>query len=199
MNAKNQPRNRSGSQRRRRRPGGNNQGQGGVPKGPMMTTLGESTYEAVFDHGSDGYGVWFDGVVRDDPMYRQHWKGTGMRPIFVRLEEDRIIISKELDRELPVLISEPVETDVDGEESNTELDLDLEGDVAKATAETEVVYTPEEAAALFAQSATDAESAASDQADDDAAAEVPAKPKRKTTRRTTKAKAAEAADDSADE
>ena len=29
-----------------------------------MTALGESTYEAVFDHGGNGYGVWFDGVVR---------------------------------------------------------------------------------------------------------------------------------------
>lgn len=58
-----------------------------------MTAIGESTYEAVFDHGGEGYGVWFDGMVRDDPVYRQHWKGN--RPIYVKLEEDRIVITRD--------------------------------------------------------------------------------------------------------
>lgn len=59
-----------------------------------MTALGESTYEAVFDHGNEGYGVWFDGMVRDDPMYRQHWKGN--RQIYLKIEEDRIVILRQL-------------------------------------------------------------------------------------------------------
>ncbi|MEO6866736.1 MAG: hypothetical protein ABI200_01810, partial [Gaiellales bacterium] len=91
-----------GSQQRRRRSGGSSGGgRPQAPTGPAMTALGESTYEAVFDHGGNGYGVWFDGVVRDDPMYKQFWKGTGTRPLFVRIEEDRIVLLKELDREMP--------------------------------------------------------------------------------------------------
>ncbi len=58
-----------------------------------MTPLGESTYEAVFDHGNQGYGVWFDGVVREDPLYRQHWKNN--RPIYVRIEEEQILITRD--------------------------------------------------------------------------------------------------------
>jgi hypothetical protein len=88
-----------GNQNRRRRGNQNRQGGGGgnysqqnQPRGPVITAIGESTYEAVFDHGNEGYGVWFDGQVREDPMYRQHWKGN--RPIFVKLEDDRIVITR---------------------------------------------------------------------------------------------------------
>lgn len=86
-----------GNSNQRRRRGGQRpqQQRDNTPRGPIMTALGESTYEAVFDHGTEGYGVWFDGVVREDPMYRQHWKGN--RPIFVQIEEDRIVITRELE------------------------------------------------------------------------------------------------------
>ena len=77
-----------------------------MPSGPAMTALGESTYEAVFDHGGNGYGVWFDGIVREDPMYKQFWKGTGTRPLFVRIEEDRIVLLKEVDIERPQSLKE---------------------------------------------------------------------------------------------
>ncbi|MCW2956884.1 MAG: hypothetical protein JWO69_1753, partial [Thermoleophilia bacterium] len=86
-----------GNQQRRRRSGGQGGGNNPrpqAPSGPAMTALGESTYEAVFDHGGQGYGVWFDGIIRDDPMYKQFWKGTGTRPLFVRIEEDRIVLLK---------------------------------------------------------------------------------------------------------
>lgn len=82
-----------GNQQRRRR-GRNRPSEQHVPRGPVMTALGESTYEAVFDHGHEGYGVWFDGMVREDPMYRQHWKGH--RPIFVKIDENEIRIMREL-------------------------------------------------------------------------------------------------------
>lgn len=90
-----------GNQRRRRGRTGqqqqqqhHGQQQAAVPRGPVMTSLGESTYEAVFDHGNEGYGVWFDGIVRDDPMYRQNWKGN--RSIFVKIDQNQIVITRTL-------------------------------------------------------------------------------------------------------
>lgn len=114
-----------GNQRRRRRnrdgnPQQGGQGQGGAqaPRGPVMTSLGESTYEAVFDHGTEGYGVWFDGMVRDDPMYRQHWKGN--RPIYVKFDDERIVIT----RDLPAHLRD----DKSGSEAASERDSDRDSD-----------------------------------------------------------------------
>jgi hypothetical protein len=197
------------NQQRRRR-GRPQQQQQQAPKGPAMTALGESTYEAVFDHGGEGYGVWFDGAVREDPNYKQFWKGTGMRPIFVRIDEDRILITKELDRDLPGLRDQGDSADEQHDNRGNR------GDSSDDSSESgDAVYTPEEAARLFGnvdepESAPDA-GAASDEADSpvaeaaaapaaedaDEAEEAPAPaPKRRTTRRrTTKAAAEDAASD----
>src|SRR6202000_2812512 len=33
-------------------------------------------YEATFDHGEeDGYGLWLDASVKDNPLYAEHWGG----------------------------------------------------------------------------------------------------------------------------
>lgn len=162
----------SSGRRRRGRTGGGNAGGGqNVPRGPVMTSLGESTYEAVFDHGNEGYGVWFDGMVKDDPVYRQFWKGN--RPIFVRLEEDQIVISKSLpgsdgaddaeDDVIEAANAVSVEIDFDDDEPAFVMDPDPAddlGDDAEAIAEGDRVYTPEEAAQLFAAEAVDAADAA---------------------------------------
>jgi hypothetical protein len=47
-------------------------------------------YEAVLDHGDEGYGFWFDGAVRDDPVFAEHW--GGVRALTVRIEADQIVI-----------------------------------------------------------------------------------------------------------
>lgn len=191
-----------GNQQRRRRSGGGGRGQQSAPRGPAMTALGESTYEAVFDHGNDGYGVWFDGVVRDDPMYKQFWKGTGTRPMYVQILEDRIVLTKELDRDLPPL---PSEAPADQAESldDTDVDAAIEEAVAEAVAAAEsggddsVVYSPEDAARLFAGAADDAaaDPEVDESADADPAADEAPKPKRRATarKRTVKAKDADAA------
>ncbi len=192
-----------GNQQRRRRSGGGGgqQNRPQAPNGPAMTALGESTYEAVFDHGGSGYGVWFDGVVRDDPMYKQFWKGTGTRPLYVRIEEDKIVLLKELDRDLP-----PLETDGGGAATPAGLDdADVNAAIEEAVAEAmaaaeaaagdgeEKTYSPEEAAALFAaggdQAVAEADAAA---ADPEPKAE--AKPKKRAVRKKAAPKKA-AADD----
>jgi hypothetical protein len=48
--------------------------------------------EATFDHGDEGYGLWLDPAVADDPVYAEHW--AGHRPVSVVIEEDQIIIKR---------------------------------------------------------------------------------------------------------
>jgi hypothetical protein len=49
--------------------------------------------EATFDHGTDeGYGLWLDPAVRDDPVYAEHW--AGQRALRVTIEPDRIVLER---------------------------------------------------------------------------------------------------------
>jgi hypothetical protein len=68
--------------RRRRRRGGRGRGAGRA--GASM--------QATFDHGDEGYGLWLDPSVQDDPVYKQHW--AGHRPVEVTVEPDRIVIRR---------------------------------------------------------------------------------------------------------
>jgi hypothetical protein len=70
--------------RRRGRRGGRRRGAGeGENLGP---------FEGTFDHGEEGYGLWLDPAIQDNPIYAEHW--AGHRPIEVTIEEDRIVISR---------------------------------------------------------------------------------------------------------
>jgi hypothetical protein len=70
------------ARRRRGRRGGRG-GRGRRRSGPL---------EATFDHGEEGYGLWLDPAVQDDPVYAEHW--AGHRPVEVSIEEDQIIIRR---------------------------------------------------------------------------------------------------------
>ena len=48
--------------------------------------------EGTFDHGEEGYGLWLDPAVEDDPVYAEHW--AGHRPVEVTIEEDQIVIKR---------------------------------------------------------------------------------------------------------
>ncbi len=49
--------------------------------------------EATFDHGEeDGYGLWLDPAVKDNPTYTEHW--AGKREVTVSIEADRIVIRR---------------------------------------------------------------------------------------------------------
>jgi hypothetical protein len=69
------------SRRRRGRRGGRRRGRA------KSTTL-----EATFDHGEEGYGLWLDPAVQDDPVYAEYW--AGHRPVEVTIEEDQIVIRR---------------------------------------------------------------------------------------------------------
>ncbi len=68
--------------RRRRRRGGRGRGRG---RGKEI--------EATFDHGeTDGYGLWLDPSVADNPVYAEHW--AGKREVTVRIEANQIVIRR---------------------------------------------------------------------------------------------------------
>jgi hypothetical protein len=53
--------------------------------------------EGSFDHGDEGYGLWLDPAVADDPVYAEHW--AGHRPVTVTIEADQIVIRRAGDDE----------------------------------------------------------------------------------------------------
>ena len=48
--------------------------------------------EGTFDHGEEGYGLWLDPAIQDNPIYAEHW--AGHRPVEVAVEENRIVIRR---------------------------------------------------------------------------------------------------------
>ncbi len=48
--------------------------------------------EGTFDHGEEGYGLWLDPAIQDNPIYAEHW--AGHRPVEVTVEEDQIVIRR---------------------------------------------------------------------------------------------------------
>jgi hypothetical protein len=69
--------------RRRSRRGGRGRRSGARYTGPL---------EGTFDHGEEGYGLWLDPAIQENPIYAEHW--AGHRPVEVEIEEDRIIIRR---------------------------------------------------------------------------------------------------------
>jgi len=62
-------------------------------RGGRRSTRRKSTpLEATFDHGDEGYGLWLDASVQDDPIYAEYW--AGHRPVEVSIEEDQIVIRR---------------------------------------------------------------------------------------------------------
>jgi hypothetical protein len=62
-------------------------------RGRRATTRGNvGPLEGTFEHGEEGYGLWLDPAVQDNPIYAEHW--AGHRSIEVVVEEDRIVIRR---------------------------------------------------------------------------------------------------------
>ena len=61
-------------------------------RGRTTGTRTSTTLEGTFDHGEDGYGLWLDPAVADNPVYAEHW--AGHRPVEVTIEEDQIVIRR---------------------------------------------------------------------------------------------------------
>jgi hypothetical protein len=71
------------------RPSRRRRGRRGGRRGRRRAT---GPLEATFDHGEEGYGLWLDPAVQDDPIYAEYW--AGHRPVEVTIEEDQIVIRR---------------------------------------------------------------------------------------------------------
>src|SRR4051794_32028634 len=81
-----------GEPRRRRGRRGGRRRRGGRTARPAGQAL-----EGTFDHGEEGYGLWLDPAVEDDPIYAEHW--AGHRPVTVTINEEQIVIRRAGDDE----------------------------------------------------------------------------------------------------
>ena len=61
-------------------------------RGRRSSTRAGVPLEGTFDHGEEGYGLWLDPAIQDNPVYAEHW--AGHRPVEVTVEEDRIVIRR---------------------------------------------------------------------------------------------------------
>jgi cold shock CspA family protein len=51
----------------------------------------ESVFEGVLDHGErDGWGLWLDPAVAEDPIWKEHW--AGVEAVIVKVAEDAIVL-----------------------------------------------------------------------------------------------------------
>ncbi len=51
----------------------------------------ESVFEGVLDHGErDGWGLWLDPSISEDPIWREHW--AGVESVVVKVAEDSIVL-----------------------------------------------------------------------------------------------------------
>jgi hypothetical protein len=67
----------------KRRTRGGGRGRAKSASGPL---------EGTFEHGEEGYGLWLDPAITDNPTYAEHW--AGHRPVAVTIEEDQIVIRR---------------------------------------------------------------------------------------------------------
>ena len=61
-------------------------------RGRRSTPRDAGPLEGTFDHGEEGYGLWLDPAIQDNPIYAEHW--AGHRPVEVTIEEDQIVIRR---------------------------------------------------------------------------------------------------------
>jgi hypothetical protein len=61
-------------------------------RGRRSSARDSGPLEGTFDHGEEGYGLWLDPAIQDNPVYAEHW--AGHRPVQVTVEEDQIVIRR---------------------------------------------------------------------------------------------------------
>ena len=84
----------------------------------------ESVFEGVLDHGErDGWGLWLDPAIAEDPIWKEHW--AGVEAVVVKVAEDSIVL--EADRgETPAS---------DGEDGSPARDASRDGPTENAAEE----------------------------------------------------------------
>ncbi len=95
-----------------------------------------SVFEGVLDHGEqDGWGMWFDPAVADDPIWKEHW--AGVESVVVKVAEDSIVL--EVAESAPPLASQDGQRDESEDGLSlpqaTSLSVATAPEIAKASAE----------------------------------------------------------------
>ncbi len=83
---------RQGSSRRSGR-GDERQGNGrrrGKRGGRRRGKRGGKTFDATFEQGKEGYGLWLDPAIADEAVFTENWKGK--RALRVTVEQGRIVL-----------------------------------------------------------------------------------------------------------
>src|SRR5215217_6465348 len=58
----------------------------------------ESVFEGVLDDGErDGWGLWLDPAIAEDPIWKEHW--AGIEAIIVKVSEDSIVLEPDSGQE----------------------------------------------------------------------------------------------------
>ena len=96
-----------------------------------------SVFEGVLDHGEqDGWGMWFDPAVADDPIWKEHW--ARVESVVVKVAEDSIVL--EVSESAPPLTSQDGQRDESGDGRSlpqaTSLSVATAPETAEAPAET---------------------------------------------------------------
>ncbi len=83
----------------------------------------ESVFEGVLDHGEqDGFGLWLDPAVAEDPIWKEYW--TGVEAVVVKVAEDSIVLEPDSaesaggDADVPVFVAPAASTN--GQSESTE-------------------------------------------------------------------------------
>ena len=60
----------------------------------------EVLFEGVLDHGeNDGWGLWLDPAVAEDPIWKEHW--AGVDAVVVKVAEDSIVLEPDAGESSP--------------------------------------------------------------------------------------------------
>jgi hypothetical protein len=85
--------NQEGAEKDEEREGAPAQGRGRRRRRRRRRGRKPSALQGTFDHGeTDGFGLWLDPAIQDDPVYSEHW--AGRRAVEVEVEPDRIVIKR---------------------------------------------------------------------------------------------------------
>jgi cold shock CspA family protein len=91
-----------------------------------------SVFEGVLDHGErDGWGLWFDPAVADDPIWREHW--AGVESVVVKVAEDAIV--------LEIAANAPQSSEQDGQS----IEVDTNGTTPQTDGDAGTITAPVEA------------------------------------------------------
>ena len=82
----------------------------------------ESVFEGVLDHGErDGWGLWLDPSIAEDPIWKEHW--AGVEAVTVKVAEDSIVLEADTEGTAAASTGEirpVVQAPLDGQAENSD-------------------------------------------------------------------------------